>query len=61
MGPFVAVLAALHFLWLAKAVRSEQYVYASIVVLLLGIRLWDVVRRRLRRRQAPAATRPSPA
>jgi sulfoxide reductase heme-binding subunit YedZ len=57
----VAVLAALHFLWLAKAVRSEQYVYAAIVALLLGIRLWDSVRRRLRRRRVPVTTRPSPA
>jgi sulfoxide reductase heme-binding subunit YedZ len=57
----VAVLAALHFLWLAKAVRSEQYVYAAIVALLLGIRLWDALRRRLRRRQVPVTTRPSPA
>jgi sulfoxide reductase heme-binding subunit YedZ len=50
----------LHFLWLAKAVRSEQYVYAAIVALLLGIRLWDALRRRLRRRQVPLTTRPSP-
>ena len=48
----VAALAALHFLWLAKAVRSEQYVYAAIVALLLGIRLLDALRRRLRRRQS---------
>ena len=57
----VAVLAALHFLWLAKAVRSEQYVYAAIVALLLGIRLWDALRRRLRRHHAPATTHPASA
>jgi DMSO/TMAO reductase YedYZ heme-binding membrane subunit len=61
MGPFVAVLVALHFLWLAKAVRSEQDVYAAIVALLLGIRLWDALRRRLRRRQGVTAPRPTSA
>jgi DMSO/TMAO reductase YedYZ heme-binding membrane subunit len=59
MGPFVAVLAALHFIWLAKAVRSEQYVYAAIVALLPGIRLWDALRRRLPRRRGAIATRPT--
>jgi sulfoxide reductase heme-binding subunit YedZ len=57
----VAVLAALHFLWLAKAVRSEQYVYAAIVALLLGVRLWDTLRRRLRRRRGAITTRPASA
>jgi sulfoxide reductase heme-binding subunit YedZ len=57
----VAVLAALHFLWLAKAVRSEQYVYAAIVALLLGVRLWDALRRRLRRRRGAITTRPTSA
>jgi DMSO/TMAO reductase YedYZ heme-binding membrane subunit len=61
MGPFVAVLAALHFIWLAKAVRSEQYVYTAIVALLPGIRLWDALRRRLRRRRGAIATRPTSA
>ena len=41
----VAVCAALHFLWLAKVGRRDQYVYAAIVALLLGVRLWDAVRR----------------
>ena len=57
----VAVLAALHFLWLAKAVRFEQYVYAAIVALLLGIRFWDALRRRLRQHQAPVTTHPTSA
>jgi sulfoxide reductase heme-binding subunit YedZ len=57
----VAVLAALHFLWLAKVGRSEQYVYAAIVALLLGIRLWDALRRRLRRRHGATAPRPTSA
>jgi len=42
----VAVCAALHFIWLAKVGRTDQYVYAALVALLLGVRLWDVVRRR---------------
>jgi methionine sulfoxide reductase heme-binding subunit len=50
----VAVCAALHFLWLAKVGRTDQYVYAAIVVLLLGVRGWDAVRRALRRRRAGA-------
>ena len=57
----VGVLASLHFLWLAKKVRSDQYVYAAIVALLLGIRLWDSLRRRLRRREKSVAARPAPA
>jgi sulfoxide reductase heme-binding subunit YedZ len=41
-------LAALHFLWLAKAGRRDPYVYAGILGLLLGIRLWGWARRALR-------------
>ena len=59
---FVAVCAALHFLWLAKVGRRDQYVYAAFVALLLGVRLWDAVRRALQRRRAgalrPASTLP---
>ena len=47
----VAVFAALHFLWLAKVGRTEQYVYAAIVATLLGIRAWDTLRRALQRRR----------
>jgi sulfoxide reductase heme-binding subunit YedZ len=43
----VGVLAALHFLWLAKPGRQEPFVYAGILLLLLGVRLWDWGRRRL--------------
>ena len=50
----VAVCAALHFLWLAKVGRRDQYVYAALVALLLGVRLWDAVRRALQRRRAGA-------
>jgi sulfoxide reductase heme-binding subunit YedZ len=52
----VAVCAALHFLWLAKVGRTEQYVYATLAALLLAVRLWDALRRRLSRR----LSRPAP-
>lgn len=45
----VGILAALHFLWLAKKGRIDQYVYAGILSLLLGLRLWDAVRRAWRK------------
>jgi sulfoxide reductase heme-binding subunit YedZ len=54
----VAVCATLHFLWLAKVGRTDQYVYAAIAALLLAVRAWDAPRRLLRRRRAthvPAA------
>lgn len=38
-------LAALHFLWLAKVGRRDQYLYAAVLVLLLGVRAWDAARR----------------
>jgi len=47
----VAVCATLHFLWLAKVGRTDQYVYAALVALVLGIRGWDAARRALRRRK----------
>ena len=50
------VLAALHFLWLAKKGRIDQYIYATILTLLLGIRIWDAIRRAVRKaRQARPA------
>jgi methionine sulfoxide reductase heme-binding subunit len=51
-----AVLAVLHFLWLAKVGRREQYVYAAILALLLGVRVWDAARRALVRRHRAAST-----
>jgi sulfoxide reductase heme-binding subunit YedZ len=38
-----AGLAVLHFLWLAKVGRLEQYLYATILVALLGVRVVDAV------------------
>ncbi len=54
------LLVALHFLWLAKVGRDEPYVYAGWLALVLGVRLWDAVRRLVRRRggrQAAGAPR----
>jgi len=56
----VGMLAALHFLWLAKKGRTDQYLYAAVLVVLLGIRVWDAIRRALRkRRQAQSAATPA--
>lgn len=46
----VGVLAVLHYLWLAKKGVSDPFVYAGVLGLLLGIRLWDWARRVARRR-----------
>ena len=43
------LLAALHFLWLAKVGRDEPYVYAGWLALALGVRLCDAGRRVVRR------------
>jgi len=64
-----AVLGVLHFLWLAKKGRIDPFVYAGVLAILLGIRLWDWARRAARRRGGglPARTkmaavgRPHPA
>ena len=45
-----AVAGCLHFIWLAKKVRPEPWVYAAILAVLLGIRAWDAARRLARRR-----------
>ena len=56
----VGGLAALHFLWLAKKGRTDQYAYAAILAVLLGIRVWDAFRRSLRhRRQRQGAASPA--
>lgn len=56
----IGILAALHFLWLAKGFRPDAFLYAGLLMLLLGVRLFDAIRRRLRRRAA-RVTRPLPA
>jgi len=47
-----SVAAILHFIWLAKKGRNDPYVYALILVALLGVRLWHWTARALRRRGA---------
>jgi sulfoxide reductase heme-binding subunit YedZ len=46
------VLAILHFLWLAKKGRDEPFVYAAVLALVLGVRLWDGARRTIKRWRA---------
>jgi methionine sulfoxide reductase heme-binding subunit len=50
------VAGVIHFLWLVKVVSTEQIVYAVILGVLLGLRLWWAIAKRL---AAPAvAARP---
>lgn len=44
-------LGCLHFLWLAKVGRRDQYVYAATLVVLLAVRLVDASLRVARRRR----------
>src|SRR5688572_4730093 len=44
-----AILAVLHYIWLAKKVLLAPWIYAAILALLLGIRLWDATRKHARR------------
>ena len=57
----VAVLAALHFIWLVKSgeeiARREPLVYAGIVAVLLLARLLPAIAARLRTRPAPSHPR----
>lgn len=52
------VLAALHFLWLAKKGVPDPFVYAGILAVLLGVRLWDWAQRRLERLRPSLAVKP---
>lgn len=53
-----SVAATLHFIWLAKKGRNDPYVYAMILVALLGVRLWHWTARALRRRGAVVVLAP---
>jgi len=46
-----ATLAVVHFLWLEKVGRHTAFYYAGILLVLLGIRAGDAVRRSARKRQ----------
>lgn len=50
----IGILAILHFLWLAKKGRQEPFYYATVLALVLGIRLWDWARATVRKRRAAA-------
>jgi sulfoxide reductase heme-binding subunit YedZ len=41
------VAGVIHFLWLVKVVSTEQIVYAVILAVLLGLRVWWAIARRL--------------
>lgn len=58
----VGVLAALHFVWLAKVGRMDQYVHGAVLGVLLAVRAADALRRLARRRREerfPALRRPA--
>ncbi len=42
----IGLLGVLHYLWLAKKGVNDPYLYAGILAVLLGIRLWDWARRK---------------
>ena len=44
-----AVLGVLHYLWLAKVGVHTPWIYAAVLAILLGIRVVDALRRRVRR------------
>ncbi|MBI2205852.1 MAG: sulfoxide reductase heme-binding subunit YedZ [Candidatus Rokubacteria bacterium] len=54
-----AVLAVLHFMWLAKTGRIEQYLYALIVAVVLGVRVAAAARRMVAR-SSPRGPRTGP-
>ena len=45
-----AIAGCVHFIWLAKKVRPDPWVYATILALLLGVRAWEAGRRFAKRR-----------
>ncbi|MBI4589966.1 MAG: sulfoxide reductase heme-binding subunit YedZ [Candidatus Rokubacteria bacterium] len=51
-----AVLGVLHYVWLAKKGVVDPFIYAGVLGVLLGIRLWDWARRLATRRWHHAET-----
>jgi sulfoxide reductase heme-binding subunit YedZ len=49
-----AVCGVLHYTWLAKVGVKDPYWYATALVILLGVRVWEWARRAMRRRHATA-------
>jgi sulfoxide reductase heme-binding subunit YedZ len=54
----IGILGVLHYLWLAKKGVNDPYYYGCVLLLLLGVRVWDWAKRAVRRQRSPA---PSPA
>jgi methionine sulfoxide reductase heme-binding subunit len=54
-----AIVASFHFIWLAKVGRVEPYVYASVLALLLSVRVVDALKRRVARATLAATVRPA--
>jgi methionine sulfoxide reductase heme-binding subunit len=54
-----AVLGVLPYIWLAKKVLIQPWVYAAVLAVLLGIRGWEAARKVLRRRR-PVLARTAP-
>jgi sulfoxide reductase heme-binding subunit YedZ len=52
----IGICGVLHYLWLAKKANPDPYYYAVGVGLLLGIRVWDWARRRVRRPRTLSAS-----
>jgi len=50
-----AVLGVLHYVWLAKKVLIQPWVYAAVLAVLLGIRAGDAVRKLVKRRRPALA------
>ena len=57
----IGTLGVLHFLWLSKKGRTTAYYYAITLAVLLGVRLWDWLRKRWRRASVETARRPTAA
>jgi sulfoxide reductase heme-binding subunit YedZ len=51
-----AILGVLHYLWLAKVGVRTPWIYAAVLALLLGIRVVDALRRRMRQTVPSKAT-----
>ena len=50
----IGVCGVVHFWWLVKVVEAEQITYAVILAVLLGLRLWWAIARRLAATPVPA-------
>ena len=49
-----ASCGVVHYLWLVKVVEAEQITYAAILAVLLGLRLWWAIAKRLATTAVPA-------